>query len=302
MDGTFKMSPKIFSQLYVIRAKLSTSAVTCCYALLPDKTEQSYKEMLKALLEKSADLGYPLDPVNIHLDFELPVISAVKLVFGSHINFIGCFYHLTQSTWRKVQELGLVRHYDSEDFKHFCGMLEGLAFVPTGEVKQGIDYLKEVCPEYAGSGLVDYFDSTYVSGHYRAISKPATSDGSLPQIRFRRIPPRFPPELWNVHDCTINDIDRTNNFCESRNNGFACSVGHNHPSLWRLITHLKEDEALVRMEILQTARGQPPSKRQRKGSKILQEKLKALCMDHLNDQKSLVEFLQAIGHCIRIHK
>ena len=104
MDGTFKMSPKIFRQLYVIRAKLSISAVTCCYALLPDKTEESYKEMLKALLEKSADLGYPLDPVSIHLDFELPVVNAVKLVFGSHINFIGCFYHLTQSTWRKVQE------------------------------------------------------------------------------------------------------------------------------------------------------------------------------------------------------
>ena len=28
---------------------------------------------------------------------------------------------------------------------------------------------------------------------------------------------------------------------------FAHSVGHNHPSLWRLITHLKEDEALVRI-------------------------------------------------------
>ena len=40
----------------MIHAKLSTSAVTCCYALLPDKTEEGYKEMLKALLEKSADL------------------------------------------------------------------------------------------------------------------------------------------------------------------------------------------------------------------------------------------------------
>ena len=192
-------------------------------------------------------------------------------MFGSHINFISCFYHLTQSTWRKVQELGLVRRYDNEDFKHFCRMLDGLAFVPPGEVKQGMDYLKEVCPEDA-EGLVDYFDSTYVSGHYRAIARQATSDGSLPQIRFRRIPPRFPPELWNVRDCTTNDIDRTNNFCESWNNGFGCSVGHNHPSLWQLITHLKEDEALVRMEILQTARGQPPSKRQQEGSKILQEK------------------------------
>ena len=37
MDGTFKMAPKNFSQLYVICGKLGSSAVTYCYALLPDK-------------------------------------------------------------------------------------------------------------------------------------------------------------------------------------------------------------------------------------------------------------------------
>ena len=107
MDGNFKMAPKIFSQLYVIPTKLGSSAVTCCYALLPDKTEESYKEMFRVLHENSANLGYPLDRLGVLLDFELPVVNAVKLVFGSHIKFNGCFYHVTLSTWRKVQELTL---------------------------------------------------------------------------------------------------------------------------------------------------------------------------------------------------
>ena len=34
MDGNFAMSPKLFQQLYVIRASLADSAVTCVYALL----------------------------------------------------------------------------------------------------------------------------------------------------------------------------------------------------------------------------------------------------------------------------
>ena len=49
---------------------------------------------------------YP-DPVTINMDFEMPVILAAKSVIGDHIRIRGCFYHLTQSTHRKVQELGL---------------------------------------------------------------------------------------------------------------------------------------------------------------------------------------------------
>ena len=79
-----------------------------CYALLSDKAEESYKDILKAVFEKSADLGFPLNSFYVHLDFELPVVNADKLVFGHHINFIGSFCHLTQSTWMKVQELGLM--------------------------------------------------------------------------------------------------------------------------------------------------------------------------------------------------
>jgi hypothetical protein len=46
---------------------------------------------------------------------------------------------------------------------------------------------------------------------------------------------KFPPSLWNVHDATLADKDRTNNLCESLNCGFASLVGHHHPSLWELV-------------------------------------------------------------------
>jgi hypothetical protein len=34
MDGTFTVAPRLFSQVYVIRAPLADSAVTCAYAFL----------------------------------------------------------------------------------------------------------------------------------------------------------------------------------------------------------------------------------------------------------------------------
>ena len=57
-------------------------------------------------------------------DFEQAALSAVQEVLGSHVHVQGCFCHLTQSTWRRIQHLGLVAAYRSDDdVKHFCGML-----------------------------------------------------------------------------------------------------------------------------------------------------------------------------------
>ena len=53
MDGTFDTAPKLFTQLYVIRAKLGESAVSCAYALLTGKSQGLYEEMrdLEPLLD-----------------------------------------------------------------------------------------------------------------------------------------------------------------------------------------------------------------------------------------------------------
>jgi len=80
-------------------------------------------------------------------------------------------------------------------------------------------------------------------------------------LRARRIPPLFPPAVWNVNDATLTGRERTNNVCEGCNNAFATMVGHHHPSLWCLIGALQQDQAMVATALLQNARGQPPAKR-----------------------------------------
>jgi hypothetical protein len=60
-----------------------------------------------------------------------PVLRAVTAVFGRHVNHQGCFYHLTQASWRLIQQLGLVPLYkNDDDLRVFCGMMDGLAFLP----------------------------------------------------------------------------------------------------------------------------------------------------------------------------
>ena len=141
------------------------------------------------------------------------------------VNIQACFYHLTQSTWRRIQELGLTTLYkEDDDVKLFCGMLDALAFLQVERVRDGMRHLKTVIPDGVYD-LVEYFDSMYVSGPFRSLRV-----GGM--LRMRRTgEPRFPLDTWNIHQTTVDDGHRTNNICESWNNGFSRLVGHKHPSL-----------------------------------------------------------------------
>ena len=140
-------------------------------------------------------------------------------------------------------------------------MMDGLAFLPVENVTDGMAYLREIVPEGL-QDLLEYFDSTYVTGTFRRVQQHPTRDGLLPPApaRIRRIPPRFPPATWNVHEVTLADEDRTNNVCEGWNNGFKTLVGHNHPSFWKAVESLRKDAALVATRIVQESHGQPPRK------------------------------------------
>lgn len=303
MDGTFATAPKLFKQLYVLRVPLGESAVSCVYAFLPGKSQAVYEELFQAIVDRCENLGFDLDPNTIVCDFELAVIKAAKSIFGDHIGVQGCFFHLTQSTWRKIQELGLSQMYqENRDVKLFCGMIDALAFLPCDKISEGLVFLRDNIPEDPEEleDLLDYFDATYISGLYRRIQIPAVAVGGVePPVRMRRSPPLFPPETWNVHQTTLEGGHRTNNFCETWNNAFSQMVGHAHPSIWIAIECLRKDAALVSTAILQDSQGQRPQKRVKKATRDLQEKLHNLCQDFVNDQKSVEDLLRGAGHCIR---
>ena len=300
MDGTFSTAPAIFVQLYVISATIGTTCASCVYAFLAGKTEAIYTEMLGAVVTAFTSLGFNGDPTTIITDFEHAVISAVQVVLGPHVRRQGYFFHLTQSTWRKIQELGLAAHYRSDAAeKHFCGMLDGLAFLPLAEVAAGMTHLRGIAPPEL-LDLVDYFDATYVTGRYRVVQLPAAhAGGAVPPRRVRLQPPAFPPDIWNVHDATINSTARTNNMCEAWNSAFTKAIGHAHPSFWTVVGALRKDAAIVSTMIVQDARGQPPQKRTKRAYADLQARLRALCQDRTTGRKTMEDFLRGVGHCVR---
>ena len=108
MDGNFAMAPTKFLQLYIIRVPLGERVnILSVYALIQRKKIDSYNELFGTLVQKCENqIGYILEPKIVIVDFELAAINALTIVQSGVTEIKGCFYHLTQSTWRKVQEFG----------------------------------------------------------------------------------------------------------------------------------------------------------------------------------------------------
>ena len=83
--------------------------------------------MLRELKEASTS---PLQPQRVLSDFERSAMNAYEEEFPGII-IKGCHFHMTQSLWRKIQELGLATEYKvNQDVRSWFDLFIGLAFLP----------------------------------------------------------------------------------------------------------------------------------------------------------------------------
>lgn len=167
MDGNFGLAPPLFQQLYVIRVPYGDVMITAAYILLQNKSQEVYEELFSVLSGECSEREIELNPKQIYVDFELAVMNAIREIFGDEVKIGGCFYHLCQSTHRKIQNLGLISQYKhDEEFNLFCSQIDCLAFLPEPDVKDGMQYLQEIVSSEC-EPVMTYFDETYVSGKVR---------------------------------------------------------------------------------------------------------------------------------------
>ena len=161
-DGTFKIAPRGYYQQYTLHAYSDGVMYPCVYALLPGKSEATYNRLL-GILEPL----FPSRPApeTILMDFEKAAMNAFSSNFpGAAIN--GCFFHLGQSVWRKIQAVGLQHRYmDDKAFAERLRRVLGLAFVPVDQVHHYMDLiLAEEVPrgDRPVIEFLRYFRDTYV--------------------------------------------------------------------------------------------------------------------------------------------
>ncbi|KAL4091130.1 hypothetical protein QTP88_025868 [Uroleucon formosanum] len=179
----------------------------------------------------------------------------------------------------------------AKEFRKQCGMIGALALLPLHLVEDGMKYLKNSLPENLMDLLV-YFDSYYVNGNYRRIGNDENN------MRFRKLPPMFPPAVWNVNKTTLNDCHRTNNIVERWNNRFSKLVGQKHPTIWKLIRKIKNEIDVDRAQLALDALGE--LRRTKRGqNQTINIRLKELVIRQSEDKLSIGDFLTAVSNNIR---
>ena len=125
-----------------------------------------------------------------------------------------------------------------EEFALPIRMLTALAFVSPNDVIDSFDALADYsrnCYWQDLDDMLDYFEDNYIgrSRHNTPIRRPT-----------------FNIETWNMFHRTDNELPRTNNAVEGWHRSFQSHVTTCHPSFWKFIDIMKQEEGLVRASIL----------------------------------------------------
>ena len=199
-------------QLYTVHGVKNGRNVIGMYALLTNKQQHTYERMLRHVEILTGNAN----PTSISVDFERAVINACSTGYPLS-ELSGCFFHLSQNVYKRVQETHLTDLYQNNVvFRTNIRMICALAFVPLQDVVHSFEML---CRHRGANGheqvILDYFERTYI--------------GVL-QARVRR-PPMFPHALWYTHNRVLNRLPRTTNVVEGWHHVFKTSVGQCHANI-----------------------------------------------------------------------
>jgi hypothetical protein len=151
-------------------------------------------------------LGLNFSSANITVDFKRAIINAVSEMW-TQTNISGCRFYLTQSWYRKIQEIGLSSVYkdESPEIGKWIHNIFGSVFLNPEDVSDCfIDDFMSECPiDERLQKFADYFVETYISENCI-----------------------YSPKLWVL---TSSELTRTTNACESFHSHFKNTFYRHSP-------------------------------------------------------------------------
>jgi hypothetical protein len=203
MDGTFKSCPKFFQQIYGIHDVQNGYYMPLVFVLLEDKSSETYGLLLSRIKERCIEFGLCFDPRNILTDFELSAISAVSSTLPNS-KLMCCRFHLGQSWWRKMQNIGLAVEYKQRGTQtsKWLTRFFGLSLLPPHEVSDAFacDIMDDAPSSAQCVQFADYIYDNYIS-----------ADAA------------FPPALWAAApDISVRTTNGAESFHAQLNGQFYC--------------------------------------------------------------------------------
>ena len=287
-DGTFKITPKLWHQVFVISVQVTSDVyVPIAVFLLPDKMGISYSAAFSLLKEALEKRGLSLAAKWFMSDFE----PAIKIAFTEQFPLIkpkGCSFHFSKAIISKVQKSGFKADYTKKEnfaFSAFIRAILGLVYCPLDRFKESIrnlyklaKRLKVVRQRKFSLYMLNYVSRYWVNGCHH-------------------------PEEWNMY---LHSGQTTNNRSEGYNNRLSQFMGK-HPNLYNFISVLKEEFQVAINDASTASVGRNPGRaapntknaRSIKTRQKMQENIKLGKTDLLTYQQAIGgSVIQSIGGVI----
>lgn len=237
MEGTFKITPYLFSELYTIHGirldgpdQKPEKAVPLLFFLLPDKKETTY---VRAFNQLNVILpGW--QPKRVMMNFDQIPMKAVRTQWPNS-QIACCFYYLNQDIRKKIEELGLsIFHGENVENTNCLKMIIALAFVPPESVIYSWEELLQIFQPWIEQQTQDiqqkihmllaYFETNYIGEKILGI--------------IRHEPCMVPIELWNVRSHTLENYGRLDNEIGLFHMKGISKVGAQCNHLWKFLKGL----------------------------------------------------------------
>ncbi|XP_064479745.1 uncharacterized protein LOC135393150 [Ornithodoros turicata] len=274
IDGTFKVTPRLFAQLYTVHAEYLGAIFPFVYALLPDKSRLSYRRLFWHIKHAAGVYGYEFNPERVVCDYEAAAIRAVNDVFP-RAEVKGCFFHYFQCIWRKVQSLGLVASYkESAQAGEWIRRCAALPFIPLPFVDEVYMWIQEQSPELPqAQAFHDYMVDTWVD------------EGAM-----------FPRAIWNHFD---NGSRRTINDVEGWHYRLNSASHISHGNIYKLAELIPKNQQVNEREqvMLQTGHVVPPPRRR---YRVLNSRINVLKAQLTDGLRTFHQYIDAIAYAIHL--
>ena len=130
IDGTFDSCPNPFTQVITIHGLKSEVACACGFFLALSKKQITYTTMITCLKQIAVRDNKEFTPKNVHCDFEIALINAVKISIPK-ARCCGCYFHYSQALLRKCGKLNIKNKiYNTGPISKTYAMLKSMPFLP----------------------------------------------------------------------------------------------------------------------------------------------------------------------------
>lgn len=278
MDGTFKVTPRQFTQIYSLHTFVYDTMVCCVYFLLPSKDQPTYINMFQLLQKHTGIVA-----TRFQVDFEKATMQAIKHLF-QHAQISGCFFHFTQCIWRKVQTLGLSSEYNDGNPMQVMTMVRRLAALPLLP-HDDIDLAFESAKQ-----LVDEVDDQHIATRMTLLASYVYNTWIKDDALYSR-------EIWSRYNV---EGPRTNNHLEGYHSGLRKAVGKEHPNLFPFLKIMTQQDQNNRLKYAQIRSGAQVSRRKPEYVRIENQIQRNIDL-YSRKVIDITEFLDNVGALLKMH-